>query len=1025
MSLLATALSLRALFDQKFRATFASYSRLETTADDTVIVGKDGCMVSVIRLDGTRVMSGPDEFDDFLTKMTISLGNYLDEGNHAFELYIERDPETSSSLVGELYSDARNVMERVGLDLGSLLSAREKHLKNLIVDERSYLALWTFTSVLTPKELRNIGEDTKPPSWWPADSDAQLVFRSSQKMLDHHKSFVESVSNDFSSAGMRQEVLNVTEALRAIRRTVDRTGTARDWCPSTPYQTRKEKTEDQIRKSANNKGGSTSIHRSSSLKGDVTDSLWSRLDDQIFSIPGIQETPQNLKIGPYVFAGMDLTSAQRQKQSFNKLIRRMRMSGKEPPWRARFLLQGQGVARLSLRRTLAAIFQITNPENKIIKESIDELTQRAHSEENLIVGRVQISFATWAPVGEKRLLEERLSRLQSAVEGWGHCETTVAIGDPLAAFMSSTVGINTLSTAPAGAGPVKEIMGMQPWQRDSSPYQTGPVLFRTPDGRVWPFDIAGTITASDFHLVVGASGGGKSVLLNTFNLGACLSPLQTAGTGGFKLPRIAMIDYGPTSKGLISLISENLPAGQEHLAVYKRLRYDDKHIINPCDLPLGNRKPPVHQKDMLVNLVCQLATDPSAGKPPEGLAGLASTLVDEIFEAKSDRNRDGNPKPYAPGDYLIDAALKKYGALIDDETTWYQVVDYLAKEKKDYHMAYRAQRYAVPLIADLMYVMNYPKVRDIYEQTPTESGEPLLNAFRRMISEALRDYKVFSAPSTFDLGDARIVSLDIDECCGDATSPAGRKKTSIACLLARFATAGDFYLIQENITEFEPDYREYHAERVQRLNETKKMIIMDEVHKTKGCPGPRNQIVLDGRVGRKFGVIVVAASQMPDDFDKEMVGLSTAIWVTGTANANETKTLAANADLSAYAQEVINHMGRPTARGAPVFTSIKTRSGFRHEHFLYNSLGPQEIWALQTDPHNSLLRELLAKKVGYKKAWEILSQIFPEGSAESTISKRINAAIESGDVKDDEGQKGVVATMAEELAQRSFVQNQS
>lgn len=1023
MSLLSGVLSLRSFIDQKFHRTLSSYSMLETTAGKYWIAAKDGSMLSVIRIDGTRVMTGPDDLESMLNSMALTCGNYLEDSNYDFEIYIERDPEAARGLIGGLYSDARRVMERIGLDLEGLIQAREKYLSKLIVDERVYLTLWTRPSVLSPKELRNIGIDTQAPDWWPADSDAQAVYLAAQKMVDRHSSFVDTICADLSEAGIRLKLLDVTTGLRAIRRAVDREGTADDWCPSTPWQTAEELSEDEIAKDVSARFEASSIGRGTANEDDVTGLLWPRLDEQLFARPAEclpPNNPQNLKIGSYIYAGMDLTAGPRELQTFNRLIRRMRMGGKEFPWRVKFLMRGGGLGRLGFRRTLAAICQITNPENKLIKDAIDELKSRYLSKENVLSASIHVSFSTWARIGQERQLEEQLSRLQSVVEGWGHCEVSTSIGDPLAGFMSSCFGLSTASTAPFGVGPVKEILKLQPWQRDSSPYEKGPVIFRTPDGRAWPFDISGNITTSDFHLIVGSSGGGKSVLLNTFNLGACLSPGQTAGVGGFKLPRIALIDYGPTSKGLINLIRENLPPGQEYLAVYRRLRYDEKNVINPCDTPLGSRKPPSHQRSMLVNLICQLATDASSGRTPEALTGMVSMIVDELYENKSDRTRTGAPKLYSKGDYIVDDAIQTHKMPISGDTTWWDVVDYMAQSVKEYHIATRAQRYAVPMLADLLYVANMSQIKDLYGETLTDTGEPLLSSFKRVISEALRDYKIFSRPSTFDLGSARIISLDIDECCGDSSTPQGRKQTSIACLLARFAIAGDFYLIKDNISEFETDYQDYHEQRIQRLNETKKILGIDEMHKTKGCPGPRNQIVMDGRVGRKFGVIVIAATQMADDFDKEMVNLASSIWITGTRNASETKAIAGNADLSQFAEEVINKMGGPTKRGGPVFTNIKTRFG-KHEHFLYNSLGPQELWALQTSPRNALLRDLLAEKVGYKNSWEMLAKIFPEGSAQEIIDKRINAALELGNAKNDEEKAGVVALMAEELAKRYYV----
>ena len=58
-----------------------------------------------------------------------------------------------------------------------------------------------------------------------------------------------------------------------------------------------------------------------------------------------------------------------------------------------------------------------------------------------------------------------------------------------------------------------------------------------------------------------------------------------------RLPRIAIIDIGPSSSGLISLLKEALPASKRHLVAYHRLRMTPEYSINPFDTQLGCRYP--------------------------------------------------------------------------------------------------------------------------------------------------------------------------------------------------------------------------------------------------------------------------------------------------------------------------------------------------------------------------------------------------------------------------------------------------
>ena len=58
--------------------------------------------------------------------------------------------------------------------------------------------------------------------------------------------------------------------------------------------------------------------------------------------------------------------------------------------------------------------------------------------------------------------------------------------------MSSALGLAVASTAPPAAAPLGEALRMMPWGRPGSPWDTGAATFRTPDGRIWPYDPAGS-----------------------------------------------------------------------------------------------------------------------------------------------------------------------------------------------------------------------------------------------------------------------------------------------------------------------------------------------------------------------------------------------------------------------------------------------------------------------------------------------------------------------------------------------------
>ena len=387
-------------------------------------------------------------------------------------------------------------------------------------------------------------------------------------------------------------------------------------------------------------------------------------------------------------------------------------------------------------------------------------------------------------------------------------------------------------------------------------------------------------------MIFAPPGYAKSVFLNSTNLALCLSPTATSGSGGAKLPRIAIIDVGPSSSGLISLIKESLPADRRHEAQYKRLRMIKDHAINPFDTQLGCRIPMPLERAFLVNFLSIIGTAVGESKPPANLSDLVGMVVDELYEEFSDTSRKGNPRLYTSGeDVNVDEAVKKYNIELDIEPTWWSIVDALY-DKGDIHSAGLAQRHAVPRLEDLSIVVRKSQIMDVYGNAKTSTGEPLIDVFQRMISAGLREYPILTLPTKFDIGESRVVSLDIDEAAPRGGGPAD-KQTSIVYMLARF-TLHAISPMKSN-SNYSRKISGYHTKRIKTLRETPKKIVMDEFHCTKSSPMVREQVMIDLREGRKWGVHVALASQLIDDFDDAMVDVATGVWIMGAGTDRAAK----------------------------------------------------------------------------------------------------------------------------------------
>lgn len=985
--------NLKSAFSSMTKKSMDSFCFLETGVSGTTsVVAADGSILSILRIDGVKQLIGPDDLENVIHEMNIKLSSYFGQPGHAMQIWFARDPDLSKQLVSSLNRPARNVAKSLNLELDDLFDERESHLVNFITWEGYYIALWTRPAILTKTELDSIRKEKRRPEIWPVAIDTQNIFVAARQIQIRHDAFVTAVVTDLNSLNIRCSALEAHDAIKAVKFSIYPDSQGSDWRPALP--------------------GDTVWPRNPSWNPkDVSHLMAPRLEDQIFDRGAEVLSPRIVRVGRYNFASMDMSIGPQELRPFSDLLQRLIMGG-EFPWRVSFLIEGNGLSgSMNIKSTLAGVLGFSNSENKQIRDAIRGLMELKNEGE--VIVRFRASFSTWAPSDQISLLEERASQLQRAVESWGYCGVQRGSGDPLAGVMSSALGIDVASTAPAGAPPLSAALHMMPWNRDASPWPKGSVLFRTPDGRPWPYEPGSSLQSTFIDLIFAPPGYAKSVLLNTKNLALCLSAGATTGSGGSRLPRIAVIDIGPSSSGLISLLKESLPADRRHEVQYRRLRMIREHAINPFDTQLGCRRPLPLERSFLVNFLSILGTPVGESKPPQGLPDLVGMVVDEVYEAFDDRARRGNPRPYTRHeDEEIDKALAANGIDIDDDESWWGVVDKLY-QKGDSHNAALAQRYAVPRIEDLNVVVRKSQVMDVYGNAKTSTGELLIDVFQRMISSGLREYPILTLPTRFDLGETRVVSLDIDEAAPRGGGPAD-KQTALVYMLARFALARDFYLNEEVVSLIPDDYKDYHLKRIKNIRETPKKIVMDEFHRTRSSPMVREQVMIDLREGRKWGVHVALASQLLDDFDLNMVDVATGVWVLGVGNERSAKMATETFGLSPAAQYVVrHHLNGPGPKGAPFLALLNLKDG-RHEHLLVNTLGPMELWSFSTTAQDVVLRNRLYQELGPTEARRRLARRYPGGSAKSDIERRVARLSEVGRV-DSDSEDGIIEEIVKEL----------
>jgi len=968
--------------------TMDSHCDLETIDDETTFVGKDGSLGTLIRINGILQMVGASEFNQLTDALSASLGAYLNSGHHTFHCVFVRDPDRRAvhRLVSRALQGARETMRRLGLDFEDILRRNEAVLSHQYCAlEQHYLMLWTHPKSLSPIEQKQATtERARLTANTPAGGFSQRAIPAARALRETHRSFVDSLLNDFADLDYSVDKLPVADALRASRSMLDPENTDNDWRPSLPG--------DPLPQRINN----------DAVCDDYSAVLWPSLSAQLFPDGAQLQDLKHVALGNRHYAPLSMHLGPQRLQPFNTLHRRLINDNIPYALSIRIISDGEGL--VAHKRLLASLLSFADRTSRMVRRSLETLAMQVES--GVQVTGLQVNCMTWVSDGDREELARRTSRLDRAIQGWGSCETRRNDGNPIRSINACAPGVLIGSPANMMAAPVSDVVRMLPVSRPTSPWVNGAMLLRTPDGKLFPYEPFSSKQTAWVTLVYAPMGWGKSVKLNALNFSLCLS------AGLERLPRIGILDIGPSSSGIISLLKEALPPDRRHEAQSIRLRLTKDYQINPCDTLLGCRYPASFQQPFLVNLLTLFAT-PLDGVPHESVAGIANMVVHEVYRQCAD---DGSPKRYDQSVCpVVDEAIADHQIKTDDRTTWWEVVDALF-DAGDLHHAMIAQRYAAPTISDCAAMAKDEKITSIYKGDLPGSNIPVTDYFWRSVGDAVRNYAILSGPTEFSLGDARVVSLDLEE-VATRGGPQAMRQTAVMYMLARHILANDIFLRKDHLTEIPERYRDHHAREIERSESDPKRLCFDEFHRTEAAAQVRGQIETDIRESRKWKVEFVLASQKLSDFTETMVEMATTVFIMGAGN----RTLEATAstfNLPDAARYALAKLPKPGQAGSHLIAWFDAGGG-KFVHRLTLTLAPELIWAFSTTREDVSIRQKLYEQLPPAAARATLARVYPAGTAKPEVERRKAAMAERGEYATEAALTSLIDNMVVELVEAS------
>jgi intracellular multiplication protein IcmB len=956
--------SLFAWISSAIKQNALSYCDLETADSQQVLVSKDGSLLSIIKLHGYKRFVGANEYAYLCERLSEMFQPAFSGTGHLLQFFFNYELDTVKSSLEKALTPARRTAKRLELDIDDIFDSRVKTLADFCGDESTFIVLWTTPLALEKSHLKvahkhHANEIKKAPINLREAKSAQNIFNVLPELRNMHESFINTILEDIQHAGYYADLLEVHKALNEVRQTIDPNVTDESWSPFLP-------------------GDSIPVRMTLNSEGDAADLLWPPLDGQLMPRDAENLDLKIARIGDRIYAPVFVELFPKDIKPFYELFRRMIQSSM--PWRISFFMAPSGIDITKSKSWLAQFLTFSSHYNKLLVDSHRMLKYMHERSDNPII-KLYVTLATWAPEKEMELLKERVAKLVKAVQSWGSCEVREISGDPFASTLSSALAVTNKIQATASAAPLSEAISMMPLVRPASPWLQGALLFRTPDGKIWPYQPGSNHQVSWIDIIYARSGSGKSVLLSTLNLGLCLL------AGLSNLPRLAIVDIGPSSKGFISLLQGGLPKEKQKQVKYHRLTLDEKDAINPFDTQVGSRFPTQLHRSFLINFLSLLLVDNISDRPPEGMGSMLSMVVDETYKRFSD---DGQPKVFVPdSDAEIQAGLTKHQIDLKStrQTTWWQISDALF-EKGEFYLALKAQRYAMPTLADTISLAHVNTIKDLFADVKTTTGEGYVESYSRIMSGVIRNYPTLTTVTHLNIEGARVVALDLDEVAKSGSASA-EKQTAMMYMLARHVLAQDFFLSAEEIERFPLQYHQHHRTRLKEIMEEPKRIVFDEFHRTSNSPAVRDQVLQDMREGRKWKIHVALSSQSLRDFDKLMIEFATSIFILDSGAAMSIDATCETFGLTDTEKVALStRVHGPTSVGSTFIAQFVTKRGMNTQ-LLTSTISPVELWAFNTTTEDVRIRDTLYEEIGPVATRKLLARRFPKGSATDEIEQEL------------------------------------
>lgn len=952
-----------------------------------VLVGQNGAECTLFEIFGVNSIESETDFGDELSEMlggTIS--GFLQNAGHKLTISFEVSRNIDDE-VSPLFDARRQAAIQKGLDMDTIIDEAESIVRKKANRKKILLACWTAPGAVAKDELKSAiaAEASKRKNRGFRAISAQDLDTILDPVDTAHTAFVKLIKRGLYKSGIVFKELGNEHDRRSdlveVRRGLLFHETPAQWRPRPAglrrYPAAKTRHDD-----------------------DVSEFFNPRVSRQIMSSEAVYSVKQRtIDVGGRSYAVMQVSLFPSSPLPFNSLYDSLAHGNEVIPFRLTFQIDG-GKFNGALSQVVAVFAQFFSNETKNIYNAKQGIIEQMRRDDGPAYLKTRILACTWREPHETvEILEKRRSLLQRALSVWGDAQVSDISANPMRSLVETIPGLTIGSQTGLGTMvPVGDSFRMLPFNFSAPVFKRGESVFLTMDGRVAPLEYFSKDMQCWLTVIVATMGSGKSVLMNRMFLDF------VSGYIGRNLPFALAIDLGVSSSGTIRLIREALPPEQKHLAVYVRPLNTREYSYNFLDIGFGRRTPLTREFDNAHAFFMRLVDPPENLRKEVGL--LLRAIMRGMYRNASDLETSGSPKTWERGiDADVDRACDLAGIHVTSgKTRWWSIVDALMLAG-DIVNAVRAQRHAVPTLKDCAAILAAFE-RDGRDAGTKEFSDEAVRLVRQATSSTIEHYPIFSHATKIDLGVARVAAIDLNEVVvtGDTITPEAQRNNTLMFLMAQAIFIEKIAGHDEEIKnmDFPPAYRDaysrYWRKRYADIAETEKRMAMDEYHVTGGGPEIAQVVDANARLGRKWGLEIVLASQRIGDFGS-LNQMATMIMILNSDGEESRKeaqsTYGFNDAVAGVLREHIHGPDKHGDGGANFLACFRTEVG-RRWIVLNNRIGPTMLWALTTMQKDRAVRDELYNRMSVSEALALLAKRYPKGSALDHFN-RVAATVSSGD----------------------------